>query len=123
MNITDFFDKDNDDIKDSFFINKRCLYNGTVDIWDEMPYFETDTKSKFLYDLIEIEFDSIEEAKEFNNIFKFSINWDDRAWFGIGKWYPPKDSKRNSLFRVMHIETALANPELYEIVSFDEIKP
>lgn len=121
MNITNFFDSN--EVDSDFCLNKRCLYNGTIDIWDEMPYFDLNSKENYVYDLIEIEFDTIEEAKEFEGIIGYTTDWDNKTWPNVGKWFPSKDKKRNANLLFIHKDTALSNPDLYEIVSLDEIKP
>ena len=98
------------------------FFNRTKNEWYDMPEF---IQTGFIdYDIIQIVFDSEEDVEEFGEKYlndrKF---WNEKTWSTKGMWFPMKDKKRNSNLRYIQKSKADANPDIFDIVSMDEIQP
>lgn len=100
----------------------QIFYNGQENQWHDMPEFIQPQRDG--YDIIRIYFDTEEEVDEFAREYLGLNNfWVDKIQPTKGIRWPLSDITRNSNLRVVSRQTAEANPDLYEIVSLDEIQP
>lgn len=114
---------------ESFFdenpIDCYLFFNGTYDFWHSMPVMNREQKNKNYF--LRVQFETKDEILEFYKLIKYKEIWGSTA-FPIPKnsisfkiRFPGNilDRKRNTNYRFVHQDTALANPDLYEIVPLE----
>ena len=105
----------------------NLFYNGKYDFWHEMPRVNRDKKIEAK--VLKIDFDSNEQILEFYKMIEFREKWD-----GTKDILPAKalqfrvrfpnnlmDKKRNTNYRFIHEQTLKNNPELYELMTLEDL--
>ena len=108
-------------------IDLYLFFNGKYDFWHEMPKMNRSEKNKTY--VIKINFKNFDEILEFYDLIGFKEKWggdkpilpNNAKLFRVLFPNNLKDKKRNYNYRFVHEKTALANPEIYEIVPIENL--
>lgn len=108
-------------------IDIDLFFNGKYDFWDEMPKMNKTEEIKAFE--IKINFKNFEEILEFYELIKFKEKWKgekpilpkNALRFRVRFPNNLKDKNRNKYYRFVHEDTALANPDMYEIVPLENL--